>query len=271
MDSEKWIPYNIVEYKRFGNKWKEPELNKPNMDLSLFKVGDGIFISVLISFQRTNHLIQILCYKQDETQGQFLGGVQLIWIQSFPSPPLVTLLKLKKASLPSNLSIAGKRADRWRLFPRALVWSEIQTALSRIWTQVAISIMTTITLSMSPNKYCSQLNQQGKKKHLRLVKRPSLILHHHVAPSARISLTLSRHPSLSSIASCRSSGIHPVHEGVHRSTSLMSSSLFLQQCPARLVRLTWIVFVMDGRWPYSCCFERCCLQDLFNIACSIFV
>ena len=34
-------------------------------------------------------------------------------------------------------------------------------------------------------------------------------------------------------------------------TSLMSSFLLLQQCPACLVRLTWIVFVMGGRWPYS--------------------
>ena len=34
----------------------------------------------------------------------------------------------------------------------------------------------------------------------------------------------------------------------------MSSSLILQQCPACLVRLTWIVFVMGGRWPYSWCF-----------------
>ena len=34
--------------------------------------------------------------------------------------------------------------------------------------------------------------------------------------------------------------------GVHRSKSRMSSSLFLQQWPACLVRLTWIVFVMGG-------------------------
>ena len=34
--------------------------------------------------------------------------------------------------------------------------------------------------------------------------------HHHVALSARISLTLSHHPSLLSIASSRSSGLHPV-------------------------------------------------------------
>ena len=59
--------------------------------------------------------------------------------------------------------------------------------------------------------------------------------------------------------------------GVHWSTSLMSSSLLLQQCPACLVRLTWIVFVMGGRWPYSYCFVGCCLQDLFNIARRILV
>ena len=34
--------------------------------------------------------------------------------------------------------------------------------------------------------------------------------HHHVVPLARISLTLPRHFSLSFIASCRSSGLHPV-------------------------------------------------------------
>ena len=94
--------------------------------------------------------------------------------------------------------------------------------------------------------------------------------HHHVVPLARISLTLSRHFSLSFIASGRSSGLHLVsshsccryvragrpaftgpYAGVHRITSLMSSSLLLQQCPACLVCLTCIVFVMGGRWPYS--------------------
>ena len=113
--------------------------------------------------------------------------------------------------------------------------------------------------------------------------------HHHVMP-ARISLTLSRHFSLSFIASGRSSGLHPVsshsccmyvlggrsafarpYVGVHRSTSLMISSLLLLQCPACLVCLTWIVFVMGGRWPYSWCFVGCCRQDLFNIAHNVLV
>ena len=55
-------------------------------------------------------------------------------------------------------------------------------------------------------------------------------------------------------------------EGVHSRTSLMSSSLLLQQCPVCLVCLTCIVFVMGGRWPDSCCFVGCYLQDLFKIA-----
>ena len=53
--------------------------------------------------------------------------------------------------------------------------------------------------------------------------------------------------------------------GVHKSTSLMSLSLLLQLCPACLVRLTWIVFVIGGRWPYSWYLVGCCRQDLFKI------
>ena len=104
-------------------------------------------------------------------------------------------------------------------------------------------------------------------------------------PLARISLTLSRHFSLSFIASGRSSRQHPVpshsccmyvragrpafarpYVGVHRSTWLMSASLLLQQCPACLVRRTWIVFVTGDMWLYSWCLVGCCRQDLFNIA-----
>ena len=111
--------------------------------------------------------------------------------------------------------------------------------------------------------------------------------HHHIALVARISLTLSRHSSLSFIALGRSSGQHPVSShscwmyvragrpaftrpcvGIHKSTSLMSSSLLLQQCPACLVRLTWIVFVIGGRWPYSWCLVGCCCQDSILWHCS---
>ena len=102
-----------------------------------------------------------------------------------------------------------------------------------------------------------------------------ILHHHHVMPQAWISLTLSRHFSRSFIASGRSSGLHPVsshscwiyvragrpafarpYVGVHRSTSLISSSLLLQQCPAWLVPLTWIVFLIGGWWPYSWCHAK---------------
>ena len=124
----------------------------------------------------------------------------------------------------------------------------------------------------------------------------SASLEWHVWPGRRsiyntwIFLTLSRHSSLSFIASGRSSGRHPIstqscwmyvrashpafarpYEVVHRSISLMSSTLLLLQCPTCLVRLILIVFVMGGRWSYSCCFVGCCLQDLFDIARSILV
>ena len=117
-----------------------------------------------------------------------------------------------------------------------------------------------------------------------------LKFYYHVVPLARISQTLSRHFSLSLIASGRSSELHPVsshsccmyvragrpafarrYVGVHRSTSLMSSSLLFLQCSACLVRLTWIVFVMGGRLPYSWCLVGCCRQCLFNIARNILV
>ena len=58
-------------------------------------------------------------------------------------------------------------------------------------------------------------------------------------------------------------------EGVHKRTLLMSSSPLVQECPACLVRLSLIVFVMGSRWPYNWCFVGCCLQDLFKIARSI--
>ena len=107
--------------------------------------------------------------------------------------------------------------------------------------------------------------------------------HYHVAPSARMSLTLSiilcfqqvfRATFVSAPSYCmyilagRLSFSRPC-EAVHRSTSLLSSSLLLQQYLACMVRLTLIDFVMCGRWQYSCCFVGGCLHDLFNITRSV--
>ena len=110
------------------------------------------------------------------------------------------------------------------------------------------------------------------------------------AHSTYISMTISRQPSLSFIVPERSYAQHPVSShswsmwvlggrptlacscvGFYRRTSLMSSSLFLQQCPACLVRITHMVYKMGGKWPYSSFLVGCCFHDLFKTACSILV
>ena len=148
------------------------------------------------------------------------------------------------------------------------------------------------------------------KEYFSFPKAPTLMEPHHQIVLLRLSLFVHKSSSSSSscrVASMdipdslspllpiihrvvRSSGLHPVsshsccmyvlagrpafawpYVGVQRSTSLMSSSLLLQQCPACLVRLACIVFVMGGRWPYRWCLVGCCRQDLFNIARIILV
>ena len=100
-----------------------------------------------------------------------------------------------------------------------------------------------------------------------------------VPPSISLSLSLSLRPFQSSITPVRSWRLQPVsaqcccvrvpawwptlvrpYGGVHLRTSLTSSSLFLQQSSACLVRLTWMVCQMGNKWPYSRLFLRC---DMF--------
>ena len=73
------------------------------------------------------------------------------------------------------------------------------------------------------------------------------------------------------ISSCWLANTCNLCEGVHKRKSLMSLFLLLQQCPACLVCLIWMVLEMGGKCLYSCCFVGCCFQDLFNIDCSILV
>ena len=54
----------------------------------------------------------------------------------------------------------------------------------------------------------------------------------------------------------------------HRRTSLMSLSLLLQQCPVCLVRLTRMVWVICGWWPYSCFLVECCSGTPAAFLCS---
>ena len=65
---------------------------------------------------------------------------QEFWIQNFPSPRLVTYPRLKSPVCPTILPIAGRRIYGFIPFPRVLALYEMQTALSRIWTQFSESI-----------------------------------------------------------------------------------------------------------------------------------
>ena len=51
-------------------------------------------------------------------------------------------------------------------------------------------------------------------------------------------------------------------EGIHWSTSLMTTPLLFKQCPACLACLVGMVFEMGGRCPYSCCFVGLLYIDL---------
>ena len=103
-----------------------------------------------------------------------------------------------------------------------------------------------------------------------------------------LSLSLSCHSPLSSIAPGRSSRLHAMFiqncwrlvlvgrstlacpcEEVDKKPPLTSSSLFLQQCPVCFVRLIQMVSEMGDKLPYCCCFVCCCFQDLFYIDRSI--
>ena len=149
------------------------------------------------------------------------------------------------------------------------------------------------------NKFYSFASEQHLDKFMRyltlrfffIYTKLQMLYHHHyylVKQQEQISLTLSRHLSLPTIVPGKSSRLPPMSkqncrryvllglqilahpcEGVHRRTSLKSSSLLLQQCPACLVHLIWMVLEIEGRWPYNCCFMGCCFQDLFNITHSI--
>ena len=138
------------------------------------------------------------------------------------------------------MTVNNQMVELWRLRNTSL----LQPLPGPLWPEVVVSDKGPIYGSKR-NKLCQH--------------------HHHVTLPARISLTLSPHPSLSSITPGRSSRLHPVSaqncwikfladhtayayscEEVHRSMSLMNSSLLLRQCPACLVRLTWIVYVLGG-------------------------
>ena len=135
----------------------------------------------------------------------------------------------------------------------------------------------------SPTHWCSSYRKGSLRVTLDYGRQLYLLYiyhHHHVVPLAQISLTLSRHLSLSFIASGRSSGLHPVpsysccmyaragrpafarpYVGVHRSTSLMSSSLLLQH--AWFIYLGHYMYIYIYCHPQTYCFI---VSQLFSVA-----
>ena len=152
---------------------------------------------------------------------------------------------------------------------RLTYWSSLISLFSGCFGRQAMN-------SALPSCYC-----QGKT--LLVLDSNNNNNNNHVTLSVRISQTLSRHPSLWSIAFGKSSGQHPVSSQICCSswTSCLCSSMWRgsrEYITYELVPTTPAVSRMSvstnfdsfRRWPYSCCFVGCCLQDVFNIACSIF-
>ena len=63
-----------------------------------------------------------------------------MWIQSFPSPRPVPIAELKSLVYPTNYSLLEGEALASYLLQGYLSYEKMQTALSRIWTRVAVSI-----------------------------------------------------------------------------------------------------------------------------------
>ena len=61
---------------------------------------------------------------------------QLFWIQSFPSPKLNAIPRLKNSVCSNILPIAGERIIEFLPFPVVLILCEMQRTLLRIWTRV---------------------------------------------------------------------------------------------------------------------------------------
>ena len=114
--------------------------------------------------------------------------VKLLLSLSFEFKDFSFFYETRKPSILYCLPIAGSRRDGFMPFPRTL---------SKIWNTTIL--VNDFNLAYWVHFFLFSFFQQLNLNH-----------HHHVVLVARISLTLSRHFSLSFIASGRSSGQHPV-------------------------------------------------------------
>ena len=64
-------------------------------------------------------------------------------------------------------------------------------------------------------------------------------------------------------------GRYATHVEAYRIFSFMSSSLLFRQCPACLLRLTWVLCEIGSEWWNSFSFVRICFKNLFKTVRSI--
>ena len=76
----------------------------------------------------------------DVTQGQFLSRILKNWIQCFSFFKATYHTEVKEPSRPYYFFIARGRIIGFIPYPRVLVIFKMQSASSRIWTRVAVSI-----------------------------------------------------------------------------------------------------------------------------------
>ena len=112
-----------------NTKWHVNTLNKNRISMKFkYKVSTRCWFQLyVIFFHVMNVFIKPLQHVQGVTWGQFLNvGEKQILIQSFPSLRLVALPRPKSPIFPT---IYLERENKW-----IHVQSEMQTALSRVWT-----------------------------------------------------------------------------------------------------------------------------------------
>ena len=100
---------------------------------------------IFLSYNWLYVFTQPLRHKQDVSKGQFLSGIQFVWIQ-FSLSLTSCHTTVKEPSLSYYLLMAGRRIIGFIPFPKVLVLSERQTVSSRIWTWIAMSFPATITI-----------------------------------------------------------------------------------------------------------------------------
>ena len=91
-------------------------------------------------------------HEQDVTPDTFFNGFNKFEF-SFSSSRPVTILGLKSSVCPTILLIAGERIVRFISFLRTLVYWEIRTVSSRIWTRIVFPFPTTISITLRAPLY----------------------------------------------------------------------------------------------------------------------